>query len=47
MKPRMMPGQEPYTEKELAALYKLISEAAEADITEENEAEVLAGENNE
>jgi len=38
---RMMPGQVPYTQEELNKLYRLVGEAAGADVTEENESEVL------
>lgn len=36
---KMMPGQKPYTEAELKKLYKLIADAAEADVTEVEEVE--------
>lgn len=35
--PVMMPGQEPYTERQLAALYSLVTDAADADPGEEGE----------
>lgn len=37
LKPRMMPGQEPYTDEELSALYRLVADAADGDPGEENE----------
>jgi len=39
--PKMMPGQEPYTEEELKQLHKMVSDAAEGDPGETEEAEVL------
>ena len=36
-KPKMMPGQEPYTEEELRKLYSLVGKAAEEDPREEAE----------
>lgn len=39
--PRMMPGSEPYTDAELTALYRMISQAAEADPGEHYEAAAL------
>ena len=41
MKPRMMPGQEPYSEEELKQLCELINQASEANVYEEEEAAVL------
>jgi len=41
-KPKMMPGQEPYTEQELGALYALIADAAAEDSGEESENNFLA-----
>lgn len=40
--PRMMPGQEPYTQEELDRLYAAVADAADGDPGEEGEAEVLA-----
>ena len=40
---RMAPGQEPYTFEEFKAVTTIVSEAAEYDPGEENEAEVLDG----
>lgn len=34
---KMVPGQEPYTRKELVCLYKLVGEVASLDITEDDE----------
>jgi len=37
---RMMPGQTPYTNQELAKLYTLVSDAADGDPGEQDEAQV-------
>lgn len=42
MTPSMIPGQEPYTEAELASLYSLVADAAEGDEGELNEGSVIA-----
>jgi len=39
--PSMMPGQDPYTQEELDALYRWIAEASEDDPGEELEPEML------
>lgn len=31
MEPKMMPGQEPYTEEELSQLYQIVSEVSQAE----------------
>jgi len=38
-KPKMLPGQEPYTEEELRRLYSLVNNAAAEDPGEQAEAE--------
>ncbi len=38
---KMMPEQEPYSSEELEKLYRIIDQASRADVTEENEAEVM------
>ena len=39
--PKMMPGQEPYTPEQQAILNDLIEDASRADVTEQNEEEIM------